>query len=141
MRVSYDAGLCTLTVAGREPLGRYVKRAGRGRRTAVAGHASGTRAGRGRSGGRGLGHRCRTSHAAVTDRRRGALGGGRRALFIEAAVHHGPPRHPGGSPRSGGWGGSGGMHMFVQGGRGARHGVGDVEDDGRMMGSQHRKVQ
>lgn len=31
------------------------------------------------------------------------------------------------------------MHMVVQGGRGARHGVRDVEDDGGVSGSQHRK--
>lgn len=30
------------------------------------------------------------------------------------------------------------MHMVVQGGRGARHGVRDVEDDDVAMGSQHR---
>lgn len=88
------------------------------------------------AGGGGRWGRRRTRHPAGGDGRRGALGRRRGTLLVDAAVHHWPPRHPGGRPRSGGWGGAGGVHMVVQGGR-ARHGVRDGEDDG--AGSQHRR--
>lgn len=134
--VADDPRLGALAVAGGDALGGDVERAGG---AAVAGHAGRRRARRG--GGGGGRRRRRAGHPAVADRRGGALRGGRGALLVDAAVHHRPPRHPGGSPRSGGWGGSGGVHMVVQGGRGARHGVRDGEDDGRAMGSQHRRGQ
>lgn len=136
MRVPDHARLRTLSVAGGQPLGGNVQRTCR---ATVAGHTRRRRARRGGGGGGRWRHSRRTRHAAVADRCGGTLRGWRGALFVHA-VHHGPPRHPGGSPRSGGWGGSGGMNMMVvQGGRGARHGVRDVEDDGRARGSQHRR--
>lgn len=136
MRVPDDARLRALPVPRGQPLRRNVQRTCG---PAVAGHARRGGARRGGRRRRGRRHRRRTRHPAVADRRRGALGGWWRALFVKAAVHHRPPRHPGGRPRSGGWGGSRGMHMVVQGGRGARHGVRDVEDDGGVSGSQHRR--
>lgn len=135
VRVSDNTGFRALPVPRCQPLRRNVEGTCR---PAVAGDA---RRGRAAGGGRRCrGHGGRTRHPAVAYGRRGALGGRRGALFVQSSVHHRPPRHPGGSPRSGGWGGSGGMHMVVQGGRGARHGVRDVEDDGVAGGSQHRRT-
>lgn len=139
MGVSDNAGLWTFPVLRKRSFGGDVKRSPR---AVVGGDAGGRRVGRaGRGGGRRS--RGRARHAAVADGSGGGLGdGGRGALLVEAAVHHRPPGHPGGRPRSGGWGWSGRMYMVVEGGCRARHGVRDGEDDGGCeQGSQHRRSQ
>lgn len=154
VRVPDDARLgATVAVrCRRKPLGRDVQRA---RGAVVAGHGGARRRGRGgggscggrrhRGGGRRARHAARADGRRGVQRRRGGRGQRRRrgALFVQAAVHHRPPSHPGGIPRAGGWrrdAAISGHRIVVQRcGRARSHVVRDGDDgDGWSTGAAAR---